>query len=122
MHLGPGTDSRFRWETTLWARGWPSCDYRGSPVAARRLRVDVVTIPFKMRGLSGEVSRSSTEPTTTRCAGATTCWAGTVSVHPLDLGCLEADRRSDRGLDERLRHRLGEGVNGTPACAMSRHD
>jgi hypothetical protein len=52
---------------------------------------------------------------------------GTVSVHPLDLGvvggaCLEADRRSDRGLDERLRHRLGEGVNGTPARAMSRHD
>ncbi len=55
---------------------------------------------------------------------------------PLDLGAVadlsvvdrtvqtvsELDRRSDRRLDERVRHRPGQSVDGLPARAMRRHD
>jgi len=34
----------------------------------------------------------------------------------------EPDRCSDRGLHERLRHHPGEGMDGPPTGAMSRHD
>src|SRR5213593_2610698 len=46
----------------------------------------------------------------------------TVLAPPDRAWFSEPDRRSDRGLDERLRHRPGEGVNGPPAGAMERHD
>jgi hypothetical protein len=35
---------------------------------------------------------------------------------------LDSDRRSDRRLDERVRHRPGQSVDGLPARAMRRHD